>query len=201
MPQSVRSYHHSAQMGEQFEEVARYMTEHSLVMTTAESCTAGLIAAHIADVPGAGQLLECAFVVYSPQAKQKRLGVKAQTIERHNLTSEEVAREMARGALDKSDANLAVSNTGVADDTDPEIEAGTQCFAWFFAAQEGLPEKLFSETKRFTGDRNAIREQAAIHALTQIPHMHAQFLQPAHKPAQPTQAAQKQHEGQASHEH
>lgn len=161
---------------QRLQQVADYMRAHSLVLTTAESCTAGLIAAHLADVPGAGKLLECAFVVYSPEAKQKRLDVKALTIERHNLTSEEVAREMARGALRNSGANLAVANTGVTDDTDPAIEAGTQCFAWFFASRDGLPEKMFSETRKFSGDRNAIREQAALHALTQIPLRHAQSL-------------------------
>jgi PncC family amidohydrolase len=174
-----RSYHHSAQLGEEFQSVTRYMTDHGLVMTTAESCTAGLIAAHIADVPGAGKLLECAFVVYSPEAKQKRLGVKAETIERCNLTSEEVAREMAQGAMRNSNANMAIANTGVTDNTDPAIEPGTQCFAWFFARHDDLPEQLFSETRQFTGDRNAIREQAALHALKQIPARHAQFLQQA----------------------
>ncbi|MDB5869300.1 MAG: ompetence-damaged protein [Polaromonas sp.] len=175
-PQTSRQ---SGQANEKLQAVARYMADHSLVMTTAESCTAGLIAAHIADVPGAGQVLECAFVVYSPEAKQKRLGVKAETIERCNLTSEAVAREMAEGAMRNSGANMAISNTGVTDGTDPAIEAGTQCFAWFFARHEGLPEKLFSETKKFSGDRNAIRDQAATYALAQIPARHAQFLQQA----------------------
>ncbi|MDB5887122.1 MAG: hypothetical protein JWR74_3293 [Polaromonas sp.] len=155
------------------------MSENSLVMTTAESCTAGLIAAHLADVPGAGKSLECAFVTYSPEAKQNCLGVQRQTIESYNLTSEEVAREMAQGALRNSNANLAVSNTGVADDTDPEVEPGTQCFAWFFAQQGGRHERLFSETRKFSGDRNSIRDQAALYALLQIPVKHAAFVQVA----------------------
>ena len=154
------------------------MAEHSLVLTTAESCTAGLIAAYLADVPGAGKVLECAFVVYSPEAKQKRLGVKASTMERFNLTSEEVAREMATGAMRNSDANLAISNTGVTDATDPRIEAGTQCFAWCFASRGKLPEMLFSETKKFDGDRNAIRDRAALYALSKIPALHARIIQP-----------------------
>ena len=99
--------------------IADYMKRQPLVLVTAESCTAGLIASRLAEVPGAGKLLECAYVVYSPEAKQRCLGVRKETIERYNLTSEEVAREMAAGALSHSDANLAVSNTGVTDDTDP----------------------------------------------------------------------------------
>lgn len=164
---------------QQLEAVAAYMTRHGLVMTTAESCTAGLIAAHLADVPGAGSLLECAFVVYSTEAKQQRLGVKPETIARCNLTSEAVAGEMARGALRNSQANMAIANTGVTDGTDPAIAPGTQCFAWFFARQDGRAEKLFTETRRFSGERNAIREQAAVYALTQIPGRHAAFVQAA----------------------
>lgn len=117
--------------------IADYMKGHRLMLVTAESCTAGLIASRLAEVPGAGKLLECAYVVYSPEAKQRCLGVRKETIERCNLTSEEVAREMAAGALARSDANLAVSNTGVTDDTDPRIPAGTQCFAWPFAVPTG----------------------------------------------------------------
>ncbi len=116
------------------ERVAAYMHEHSLQLVTAESCTAGLIAATLADIPGAGALLDCAFVTYSPQAKQKCLGVAARTLQRHNLTSEAVAREMALGAARNSPANVAISNTGVTDGTDPDIPAGTQCYAWVFKA-------------------------------------------------------------------
>ncbi len=163
------------------EAAADYMKQHQLVLTTAESCTAGLMASHLADLPGAGSLLESAFVVYSPQAKMHCLGVNAQTIERCNLTSEEVAAEMARGALRASrHANLVIANTGVTDDTDPEIAAGTQCFAWLLAAHDGRSEKLLTETRRFSGDRHKIRDSAAVYALSQIPAKHAEWLkQPA----------------------
>lgn len=157
-------------------EVARYMSEHALVLTTAESCTAGLIAAHLADVPGAGKLLDSACVTYTVEAKKRRLGVKTATIERFNLTSEEVAAEMARGALKDSQANVSIANTGVTDDTDADIPAGTQCFAWLFAAEGGGMEGLYTETKRFSGDRNEIREQAARHALSKIAGHHAAFM-------------------------
>lgn len=189
MTHHVSSHQPGTQFNDQLQDIVAYMSRNSLVMTTAESCTAGLIAAHLADAPGAGQLLECAYVVYSLQAKQHCLGVNPETIERCNLTSEEVAREMAIGAMRRSRANLAISNTGVTDDTDPAIEPGTQCFAWFFASRDGLPEKLFSETRQFSGDRNAIRDQAAVYALTQIPVRHAQFSsQPADaiKPDEPS---------------
>lgn len=155
--------------------VARFMREHGLLLTTAESCTAGLIAATLADLPGAGSLLECAFVVYSAAAKQRCLCVSPQTIARCNLTSEEVAREMAVGALARGPATLAIANTGVADSVDPAIPAGTQCFAWAFAADEPGEPAVFSATQRFFGERNSVRMAAAEHALLQIPYYYRQW--------------------------
>ncbi|CAN7201640.1 CinA family protein [Rhizobacter sp. LjRoot28] len=156
------------------DEVAEFMRQHGLTLVTAESCTAGLIAATLADVKGAGQLLDCAFVTYSPEAKQRCLGVSKDTIDRCNLTSEEVAREMALGALRLSPANVAVANTGVTDGTDPDIPAGTQCYAWAFEpGQAGGGPRVFSETCRFDGDRNAIRQASADYALGRIPELAA----------------------------
>ena len=154
-------------------QVAGYLEAHHLLLVTAESCTAGLIASRLADVPGAGAVLESAFVVYSPQAKQKHVGVKPATIEAHGLTSEAVALEMARGALARSDANVAIANTGVADmqADDPELEPGTQCFAWGFRTGP-LTEQAFTETRVFHGERNEVREAAAEHALGELVRHH-----------------------------
>lgn len=157
------------------ETVAAFMRDKDLVMASAESCTGGLISALLADVPGAGQVLECAFVVYSPKAKQRLLGVSAQTLAQFNLTSEQVAIEMAIGAVSRSDANVAVSNTGVVDDTDDDIPAGTQCFAWAYQREDTDPPAVFSETRRFEGDRTAIRHAAAQYALSRIPHYFRQL--------------------------
>lgn len=150
--------------------VAHYLREHQLVVATAESCTAGLIAARLASAPGAGELLECAYVVYDPKAKVRCLGVPPQLLARHNLTSEPVALAMAQGALRKSEANVIVSNTGVADDSDPNIPPGTQCYAWIFRLQGRTHS--FTATQRFTGTRNAVREASADHALRCLPHYH-----------------------------
>nr|MBF0684977.1 CinA family protein [Pseudomonas sp.] len=155
------------------EEVAEFMKQHELLLVTAESCTAGLIAARLADIPGAGALLDCAFVVYSPQAKQHCLDVSQDTMERFNLTSEEVAREMALGAIARSRANMAIANTGVVDPTDDEIPPGTQCFAWAFqrtrAEGDAAEPIVFTETRRFSGDRNEVRQASAEYALQRIP--------------------------------
>jgi nicotinamide-nucleotide amidase len=106
-----------------------YLREHSLLLTTAESCTAGKIVTLLSEVEGSGELIESGYVVYSPEAKQRLLRVSAETIETFNLTSCEVAREMALGALHDSTANVAVATTGILgpDDVDG-IPAGTICF-------------------------------------------------------------------------
>jgi nicotinamide-nucleotide amidase len=151
--------------------VASYLEAHHLVLVTAESCTAGLIASRLADMPGAGGVLEGAFVVYSVASKQKHLGVKLSTVEEHGLTSEEVALEMARGALARSEANVAVANTGVADDTDPSMEPGTQTFAWVFRTGP-LTDQAFTETRTFSGSRNEVRIKAADYALQALVEHH-----------------------------
>lgn len=78
-------------------EIVQYLREHALVVTTAESCTAGKIVTLLSGVEGSGEFIECGYVVYSPQAKQRLLHVSPQTIETFNLTSVEVAKEMAKG--------------------------------------------------------------------------------------------------------
>jgi PncC family amidohydrolase len=83
-----------------------------LTLVTAESCTAGLMTSILADVPGCGQVLDAGYVVYSPEAKQRCLGVSPDTMERFGLTSEEVAREMALGALEAAKVRLARALAG-----------------------------------------------------------------------------------------
>jgi PncC family amidohydrolase len=156
--------------------IVALMKEKRIRLVTAESCTAGLIASRVADIPGAGALLDCAFVTYSGWAKQRCLSVNPETIRLHNLTSEAVAVEMALGALQRSRANLAISNTGVTDATDPKIPPGTQCFAWVLkvGADETYADKrngchIVSETRQFSGERNQVRHAAAEYALVRIP--------------------------------
>lgn len=83
-------------------------------IATAESCTGGLIAGALTDVAGSSDVFDRGFVTYSNAAKQQMLGVKAQTLRSFGAVSEQVAAEMAAGALRKSDAALSVSVTGIA---------------------------------------------------------------------------------------
>ncbi len=90
------------------------LRERGLKLATAESCTGGLIAAILTEVPGSSDVLERGFVTYSNEAKTEMLGVSAGLIEKYGAVSGEVARAMAEGALRNSRANIAVSVTGVA---------------------------------------------------------------------------------------
>jgi nicotinamide-nucleotide amidase len=88
--------------------------ERKLKLTTAESCTGGLVAATITDIPGSSDVLDRAFVTYSNAAKQTMLGVSAAMLERYGAVSRETAEAMARGALAHAPVQLAVSVTGIA---------------------------------------------------------------------------------------
>ena len=156
--------------------IADYLKKQSLLLSTAESCTAGQMIALLASIPGAGALLESGYVVYSPEAKQRILHVDAQTIETYGLTSEEVALEMARGAIAGGPANVAIATTGVAGpDPIDDIKPGTVCIAWIFQDQ-GHPVS-FTQTEHFSGDRLEVQIAASLHALTMIPRFHAQALE------------------------
>ncbi|WP_048307522.1 CinA family protein [Halomonas sp. PR-M31] len=158
------------------EDITQYLINHELKLATAESCTAGLIVSELARVPGSGQSIDCGLGVYSPEAKNRYLGVRYATIENFGLTSEETSKEMALGALDNNHADLAVANTGIAGpQPQGDIPVGTVCFAWAFRHDD--KKYLYTETRRFTGDRNEVRLAAAHHALQRIPQYHQAVLE------------------------
>jgi len=94
--------------------IARLLTEKGLTIAVAESCTGGLIADRLTDVPGSSVYLERALVTYSDRSKTELLGVPEETIVRHGAVSEETARRMAEGAREKAKTNLGLSTTGIA---------------------------------------------------------------------------------------
>ena len=94
--------------------VIKALIEKGKTVTTAESCTGGLVASRLTDVPGSSEAFGRGFVTYSNDAKNELLGVKTETLEAHGAVSEEVAAEMAAGALRVSGADFAVSVTGIA---------------------------------------------------------------------------------------
>src|SRR4030088_801106 len=87
---------------------------HGLKVTSAESCTGGLLAAALTEIPGSSDAFDRGFVTYSDAAKQAMLGVSASLLERHGAVRQETADAMARGALAMSSADIAVAVTGIA---------------------------------------------------------------------------------------
>lgn len=85
-----------------------------VMIATAESCTGGLIAGRLTDVPGSSDAVDRGFVTYSNAAKIQMLGIRPETLESHGAVSEEIAAEMASGALARSEAGIAVAVTGIA---------------------------------------------------------------------------------------
>ncbi len=137
-----------------------------LKVAVAESCTGGLVASRLTDVPGASAWFLQGFVVYSNQAKERALGVPGALIERWGAVSEEVARAMASGALERSGADLAVATTGIAGPSGGTAEkpVGTLCLA---IAEKNSGE-VRSKMLRMHGDRelNKLRfSEAALREL------------------------------------
>ncbi len=131
-------------------------------VTTAESCTGGGIAAAITAVPGSSAWFDMGFVTYSNEAKIRLLSIDGTVIASEGAVSLAVAESMAKGALVKADADIAVSITGVAGPDGGSVEkpVGTVCFAW--SLKSGA---IRSEVHYFSGDRNDVRAQAVLFAL------------------------------------
>jgi nicotinamide-nucleotide amidase len=134
--------------------VARYRAA-GLMAATAESCTGGLIAGLLTEIPGSSNMLERGFVVYSNAAKQELLGVPAETLASHGAVSQQTAVAMAEGALRASRAEVAVSVTGIAgpDGGSAEKPVGLVHFA---CARRGKPTVAREERFGAIG-RGAVR--------------------------------------------
>ena len=132
-----------------------------IVIATAESCTGGMISAAITDITGSSRVLDRGFVTYSNAAKMDMLGVFAETLETHGAVSEQVAAEMAAGALKHSNATLTVSVTGIAgpggSDFKPE---GRVCFG--IATQNSVETQLIDFGPL---GRAGVRSATVTHAL------------------------------------
>ena len=135
------------------------------MIATAESCTGGWVAQELTALAGSSAWFDRGFVTYSNEAKQEMLGVRAQTLKEHGAVSEQTAIEMAQGALERSRASVALAITGIAGPAGgtPAKPVGTVCFAW---ATKGRPAR--AETKRFSGDREAVRRQSVEYSLATV---------------------------------
>ena len=144
------------------EKAGRTLSDRGLMLVTAESCTGGWIAEAVTAVPGSSGWFERGFVTYTNISKREMLGVRAETLEKQGAVSEAVVLEMAAGALEGSHAQVGIAVSGVAGPSGGTAEkpVGTVCFAW---AMKNGPTK--AETRRFPGDREAVRRESVIYAL------------------------------------
>jgi len=140
-----------------------------LRIATAESCTGGMVAAALTEVAGSSDVFERGFVTYSNIAKQEMLGVARTTLERFGAVSEQVAREMAEGALAHSHAQLAVSITGVAGPGASEFKPeGQVCFGLAMAGRVTDVETQEFGPRGREWVRNAAREHALLLLLAAL---------------------------------
>lgn len=135
-----------------------------VMLAAAESCTGGMIMAALTAVPGSSDVVDRGFVTYSNAAKRKMLGVRQPTLEVHGAVSEAVAREMAAGALARSDAGIAIAVTGIAGPGGSEHKPeGRVCFG--LADTRGL----VAETVELGAiGRDAVRAATVEHALRMV---------------------------------
>lgn len=123
------------------QEVLSCACSRHIMLATAESCTGGLLASLLTDIPGKSHVFERGFVTYTDQAKQELLGVPGRVLEEDGAVSEASARTMAEGALANSHADVAISITGFADG-DPAQTAG---LVYFGCARRGGPTRCRCE--------------------------------------------------------
>jgi nicotinamide-nucleotide amidase len=145
------------------EALGQVCRERGLKVATAESCTGGWVAQVVTHTAGSSAWFDRGFVTYANAAKTDMLGVRMDTIEKFGAVSLEAAVEMAAGALNNSKAMISLAITGIAGPTggSPDKPVGTVCFSW--CIRGSAPS---SESRLLAGDREAIRRQAVIHALT-----------------------------------
>ncbi len=156
-------------MNENFDPVAarvvEKLAEKGWTLTFAESCTGGLAASVLVDVPGASRVFRESYVTYAYGSKERLLGVSHEAVERFGVVSEAVAGQMALGAAKKADAEIAVGISGIAGPGGgtPEKPVGTVCFGFY------LNGKLTTETVRFGSlGRRAVREATVAHAFSRL---------------------------------
>jgi len=143
------------------------LQQHALKISTAESCTGGLIAGAITEIPGSSGWFEQGWVTYSNEAKVQALGVAVELLESHGAVSEATVLAMAEGALRVSGADIAVAVSGVAgpEGGSPDKPVGTVWLGW--ATRPDAASGVTSSAERYCydGDRQAVRLAAVADAL------------------------------------
>ena len=149
------------------EKVVKVLNEKGLVLATAESCTGGLIAKRITDVSGSSAVFNCGIVSYSNEIKENVLGVSHKTLGTYGAVSEETVREMVKGALKISGADIAVSVSGIAGPNSDNTEKPVGLI--FLAVSNGKSITVKQLNNTFTENiRENNRQSASDEALKMI---------------------------------
>jgi len=151
---------------ESAEELLQICKERQLTITTAESCTGGLLAAVLTEVPGSSKVFERGIVTYSNEAKQQMLGVTPATIDVYGAVSTECAEEMAKGALAHASVDLAVSITGIAGPTG--AVPGKPIGLVYFCAASRSGRVIAHDRKYGDIGRIKVRDQSVLQALDML---------------------------------
>ena len=144
------------------QKIGTLLSQRKLKLATVESCTGGSLAKLITDVPGASEWFDCGFITYSNESKVRFVNVPEELIVQNGAVSQKVALAMAKGALDVTGVDIAISTTGIAGPDGGSLDkpVGTVCFG--FATKESY----FSTDKQlFEGDRSKVREKSVIYSL------------------------------------
>jgi nicotinamide-nucleotide amidase len=136
----------------------------NMSIAVAESCTGGLLSSSLTSIPGASSYFNCGFITYSNESKIKMLNVDSQTIELFGAVSERVAYEMALGAGQHSQSDLAISVTGIAGPSGGTAEkpVGMVCFGFYVEGE------VSTTTQFFSGVRSEIVSESIAFALTEL---------------------------------
>lgn len=143
------------------ERVVEILKQENKKLTTAESCTGGLIAAAITDIPGSSQVFERGYVTYANEAKEQMIGVSAKTLKSCGAVSSQTAEEMAKGALEAAKADIAVAVTGIAGPGGGTEEKPVGLVYIGIATRE----KTITRKLNLSGERNKIRRVTVLNAL------------------------------------
>lgn len=137
-----------------------------LTIATAESCTGGLVAGALTDVPGSSAVLDRGFVTYSNGAKQQMLGVPGATLKQYGAVSRQTAEAMARGALAKAKVDLAVATTGVAGPGGGSADKPVGLVHFAAAARDGT--SMHAAMRYGDIGRRTIRNKSVLQALAML---------------------------------
>ena len=143
------------------ERIVDLMREKKLTLATAESCTGGMLASRIIDVPGVSEVFKAGFVTYANEAKQNLIGVKEETLAQFGAVSEQTAKEMVLGAMKAAKADVAVATTGIAG---PGGGTKEKPVGLVYIAC-GSAEDIVVNRCFFEGTRGEIRQASAEYAL------------------------------------